>query len=286
MADCDKIRELFDSYIDDEICEADRKELIKHLESCEKCKSELSQLMEMVEEINNLPEMELPENFHSELMEKIKDESIKNKIENKNGRVIDLRWISSIAAALVLVVAVVGLEKSGLIGMLFDNGMDESGATKNVAETQYNITDSDNDMLQESVPYAASLGEGGEGAVPEEKVQSRLFSAEDAVETERSKIAKNSEIIPDFEYVIYNQDRKKCAEMIVEYLKSLEGEEVAATEEDESVIEYDVPAYNCGELSNNMMNYGEVTFAMEAQEEAIMLSSGYMRVKVSITDVK
>ena len=286
MADCDKIRELFDLYIDNEICETDRRELIKHLEDCEHCKSELSQLMEMVEEINKLPDIELPENFHSELMGRIKDEHIEDGIEHKKSRRLDLRWISSMAAALVLVVTVVGLEKSGLIGMMFNNGMDKSGAMENVAETQQIINDDGNDMLQEGVPYAARVNEGDERAVPEGKVQNRMFSMEGAVGGEGSGTTEDSEVIPDFEYVIYNEDREKCAEMIEEYLESIEGEEVGATEEDESVIEYDVPAYNCSELSQNMVKYGEVTFAMEAQEEAIMLSSGYMRVKVSITDVK
>lgn len=286
MADCDKIRELFDLYIDNEICEADRRELIKHLESCEQCKSELSQLMEMVEEINKLPEIELPENFHSELMGRIKDESVKAEMEHKKSRVPNFRWISGIAAAVVLVVAVVGLDKSGLIDVMFNNGMDKSGAMENVTETQQVLNDDGNDMLQESVPFAANVNDGDEGAVTEGAVQNRLFSMESAVGGEDSKTAEDSEVIPDFEYVIYNEDREKCAEMIEEYLRSIEGEEVASTEEDASVIEYDVPAYNCKELSQNMMYYGEVTFVMEAQEEAIMLSSGYMRVKVSITDVK
>ncbi|ONI45805.1 hypothetical protein AN641_03180 [Candidatus Epulonipiscioides gigas] len=67
-------------YIDDELDLSQRLKVKEHIQVCENCQSDLQALLEIKEQLSNLEEITLPENFHNELMNKItpkKNKSIK-----------------------------------------------------------------------------------------------------------------------------------------------------------------------------------------------------------------
>lgn len=67
-------------YIDDELDSSQRSKVKEHIQVCENCQSDLKALLEIKEQLSNLEEITLPENFHNELMNKItpkKDKPIK-----------------------------------------------------------------------------------------------------------------------------------------------------------------------------------------------------------------
>ncbi len=64
---CDTIRELFSSYIDDQLNEHDRRQVEQHLAACPDCARELALLRQTVEMAAGLDELELPEGFHAGL---------------------------------------------------------------------------------------------------------------------------------------------------------------------------------------------------------------------------
>lgn len=77
---CEKYSEWLSLYIDMEL---ENKEIIsfeKHLNACESCQEEVEMLRGIINNIENLEIMDLPEGFHEQLMAKIKTE--KQKQEN------------------------------------------------------------------------------------------------------------------------------------------------------------------------------------------------------------
>lgn len=64
---CDIIRELFSSYIDDQLSRQDRRQVEEHLATCPACAEELAMLRQTVALTAQLEEAELPEGFHASL---------------------------------------------------------------------------------------------------------------------------------------------------------------------------------------------------------------------------
>ncbi|WP_010168968.1 anti-sigma factor family protein [Candidatus Epulonipiscium viviparus] len=58
-------------YIDEELEPSQRLEIEEHLKTCDDCQSNLQLLLEIKEQLSMLDEVPLPDNFHSELMNKI-----------------------------------------------------------------------------------------------------------------------------------------------------------------------------------------------------------------------
>jgi len=107
--DCEKIIELISFYIDESISDNDKSIVEEHIKSCQSCQNYFNELKSIINQVNNIEDVELPENFHSELMGRVK-----NSLSKENN-VIDLskfNWkkISSIAA--VFFVAFLGINLS------------------------------------------------------------------------------------------------------------------------------------------------------------------------------
>lgn len=94
-------------YYDDMMNESQRQEFEGHMNSCEDCRVKYENMKNILEEVNEIPEIELPEGFHEELMDKLKKEDKKgSKVIN-----IDFKRFSKnkkgmlIAASLMLLFA-------------------------------------------------------------------------------------------------------------------------------------------------------------------------------------
>ena len=105
---CKEAFELMSLYFDNEIEETDKIELFKHISNCEQCKADFDNLEQMINSVNNLPLLELPENFHSELMEKIKDENKVISFENKIAKKAIYKKYMAIAVVLFVLIIVGG----------------------------------------------------------------------------------------------------------------------------------------------------------------------------------
>ena len=72
MLDCTVVSDLMSQYIDDEIDDASlRAEFEAHIAFCADCKETLASLQSLMAELHDLPELELPHNFHESAMERI-----------------------------------------------------------------------------------------------------------------------------------------------------------------------------------------------------------------------
>lgn len=61
--DCDKIKNLFSSYIDEEITEDEKLEVDQHIDACQNCAAELSSLKQLSQKIQNFLTINPPEDF-------------------------------------------------------------------------------------------------------------------------------------------------------------------------------------------------------------------------------
>lgn len=108
---CDKVKELLWAYLENKTTAEETAEIETHLEGCAACREELAQQKEIKNALASLPDEELPEGYHTELMQKLQAERkvVPFPAKKKHG----WKRMSMIAAA-VLVVVVAG----GTRGML------------------------------------------------------------------------------------------------------------------------------------------------------------------------
>ena len=108
---CDKVKELLWAYLENKTTAEETPEIETHLEGCAACREELAQQKEIKNALASLPDEELPEDYHTELMQKLQAERkvVPFPAKKKHG----WKQMSMIAAA-VLVVVVAG----GTRGML------------------------------------------------------------------------------------------------------------------------------------------------------------------------
>lgn len=108
---CDKVKELLWAYLENKTTAEEAAEIETHLEGCAACREELAQQKEIKNALASLPDEELPEDYHTELMQKLQAERkvVPFPAKKKHG----WKQMSMIAAA-VLVVVVAG----GTRGML------------------------------------------------------------------------------------------------------------------------------------------------------------------------
>ena len=110
MENCENILDLLNAYIDGELDENEAMRVRAHIDGCEDCRKAYGELVR-VNELITYSAAEAPETLLGGVLEKISKE--------KRGKIINLRKISSIAAAAVVVLAVVS---SPLIGRIANGG--------------------------------------------------------------------------------------------------------------------------------------------------------------------
>lgn len=95
--ECEKFIDRISEYIDDACSIEEKKEIEKHLLSCDTCRKEYEELKTIIYEISNLDEIDLPKEYHSNLMNKLKKE-----IGTKNRKKYGI-YYGNLVAGLVLV---------------------------------------------------------------------------------------------------------------------------------------------------------------------------------------
>ena len=113
---CEKVKELLWAYLENKTTAEETAEIETHLEGCVACREELAQQKEIKNALASLPDEELPEGYHTELMQKLQAERkiVPFPAKKKHG----WKQMSMIAAA-VLVVVVAGGRRSGKAGKAF-----------------------------------------------------------------------------------------------------------------------------------------------------------------------
>ena len=112
---CEAVREMLWAYLEKETTAEEAVKIEEHLKNCAVCREELKLQQELMETLSGLPDEELPEGYHAELMKKLQAEAAPNVVPfpvRKKNQPVWKQW--GMVAAAVLVVVGVG----GMNGML------------------------------------------------------------------------------------------------------------------------------------------------------------------------
>lgn len=103
---CDAIKELLWAYLEKETTAEETAEIETHLAHCAACREEWKLQKELKNALASLPDEELPEGYHTELMQKLQAEKKAFPAKKKYG----WKQLSMIAAAVLVVVAAGGMK--------------------------------------------------------------------------------------------------------------------------------------------------------------------------------
>lgn len=168
---CDECKIQLWAYFAHELTEEEEAVVAAHIESCEACKMEATQIKAIMEDLQSLPQAELPEGYHEELMNKLK----------MQGQVIPLRkkpqahWrkLSLVAAAALLVVVIGGSQGVLHMRQAQNAALNELTTARNAATpeavmpeaaTAQSDTDTDTVEIQKSADTSPAQMETGKQA--------------------------------------------------------------------------------------------------------------------------
>ena len=115
---CETIKNMMSSYIDKDLNNIEKAEFEKHLAECEECRAEYESLIDIIAACGNLKEIELPQNFRTELHQRLNEEKSKrNFFSGILGSKRMKMATGLVAAALVIAIGIGGSS------LLFDNSM-------------------------------------------------------------------------------------------------------------------------------------------------------------------
>lgn len=112
---CETVKEMLWAYLEQETTAEEAVKIEEHLVGCAVCREEYDAQKEILGMLSNLPEEELPEGYHEELMQKIQAEAKLVPITAKKKKQPIWRQWGMIAAAVLMVIAAGGME--GLLSM-------------------------------------------------------------------------------------------------------------------------------------------------------------------------
>lgn len=170
---CDKVKELLWAYLENKTTAEEAAEIETHLEGCAACREELAQQKEMKNALASLPDEELPEGYHTELMQKLQAERkvVPFPAKKKHG----WKQMSMIAAAVLVVVV--------------------AGGTRGMLEMRQNQNEEIEQILFEDTALMADTGEEAAeqtaaDSVTENNAAEKSDTKEDFSEQETKKAKK------------------------------------------------------------------------------------------------
>ena len=136
---CNEISDKLSLYIDNELSHEEMQLVEEHLNSCENCQKVLEEYKKLISILQNLPEEEPPEGYCKRLHEKLLQNSSQPEAKRTASKIKSFnrnKWLKygSIAAALVLVFLVAGINNIGRMGMKAKNQSSYDMAAESPAE--------------------------------------------------------------------------------------------------------------------------------------------------------
>lgn len=152
---CEKFLVEISSYIDNKLKGKELEEFENHLNNCTSCQEELNIVSQIVREINELEEIELPMGFHKQLMERIYLETELSLDKNKKW-IFNWKVLSGIAAAFVFLVLIFEIVDFKVQKEAFPESTSIQLRTLNLEEEiQKDMPKVANDMGENDVPLKA-----------------------------------------------------------------------------------------------------------------------------------
>ena len=163
---CDKVKELLWAYLENKTTAEETAEIETHLEGCAACREELAQQKEIKNALASLPDEELPEGYHTELMQKLQAERkiVPFPAKKKHG----WKQMSMIAAAVLVVVV--------------------AGGTRGMLEMRQNQNEEIEQILFENTALTADTGEEAAEQIAADSMTLQVAEKETALQAIRKSI--------------------------------------------------------------------------------------------------
>lgn len=281
--DCEKLKENIALYIDEELDEIEMKEVQQHIKQCEQCKNEFEQLLDVINDLKALPQIELPENFHNELMKRIKNESIEHTQEHNNKKFgfkafcsRNWRMMSGLTAAACFVFVVYGFMTTGAGGAksapitenftMNSTRVASAPADQNASDAKYGISSVKlDDVISETTAAAQATSDEAapQGKMAASAVQNEVEALE-KVETSKFDLDKKIIKTANISLSVYDFDN------VMQKLKSVAEQSGGYVENSNSYINYTDPD------SNTILKAGSITLKVpsELYDSVIASTSG------------
>ena len=186
MKKCSEIKELISLFIDDELTPDERMEFEEHIAGCEECRNELDELTEIVGFCRATTEEELPDNFKTELHQKLLEVQRQSEAAARTAffRSRYFKLFSSVAAVFLLVFLIKGFYDHSL----FPVG--KAGQSADRANMLAETSVEEQIQMKAAAPNAANgsgntMERSGEGGAPQESYYADK-GAQTATEIDRS----------------------------------------------------------------------------------------------------
>lgn len=143
---CIEYSELISAYVDEMLSPQEEEKLMKHLKTCQACQEELEVLKQMQVMCQSIEEVSLPDQFHQDLMKRLKSEKQVKKTTQ-------FKWQYGSALVATMLVGMLFLNQLGMISFGSQSASDyaESDITAN--------TTAERNAETESIPYVAKSKE-------------------------------------------------------------------------------------------------------------------------------
>ena len=286
---CDQVKELLWAYLENETTAEETAEIETHLEGCAACREELAQQKEIKNALASLPDEELPEGYHTELMQKLQAERkvVPFPAKKKHG----WKQLSMIAAAVLVVVAAGGMK--GMLEMrqnqnetveriLFedteltaDTGakaaeqMDSATAEQVTEQAQKNDTVSEQETRKAKNPVSqkAAPKETAKTAQPEETTpKTALYAqeAEDAAEGVMLSGTRSADSNAADSMTLQVAEKAAALQAIRKSIEEFGGYEESMADD---VVEAVIPAEKYAEFLEQVGKLGEIQALYQGEED-------------------
>ena len=189
---CEAVKEMLWAYLEKEITAEEAVKIEEHLKNCEACREELKFQQEMMETLSGLPDEELPEGYHTELMQKLQVEAAPNVVPfpvRKKKQPVWKQW-GMVAAAVLVVVAAGGM-----------NGMLEMRESQNAAVQEMQAADVAAPVEEDGETFAAYNDAADDMSVSENSKKAKMVVTSDVSAEAYDSVAvydeaEEKEVIP------------------------------------------------------------------------------------------
>lgn len=167
------------AYIDNMLSNEEKIAFEHHMAACESCKTSFNNLKAMIESVNEIEEIELPENFSMEFREKLvqeKNSTVKKTVFRKS------KLFTNIAASILICVASFSLVNNNLVNYKMAEN-----------ETREQIYMEENSRLKNASEYSTEHIEKNNEAIPQNKAFSIDIQTEDEMNDEAADRKKESQ---------------------------------------------------------------------------------------------
>lgn len=194
---CERCKELLWEYLAQELTKEEKDFVLAHLKECESCQKEAEQLQIIMDSMKSLPEEELPEGYHTELMGKLAQE--RKVVPLLSHRRSQHRWKQfGLIAAGILLVAVFG-GTQGILNMRGQNELMQKMAVEEKSQdTIENATaDQSSEVIENQNAGVEFQQTASDTGITVDQAQNKMIPQETVSQEEQSTVQKAKEEAPE-----------------------------------------------------------------------------------------